>query len=143
MAKFGKNSLENLDTCHEDLKKILNIAIQYVDFTVTAGHRNKEKQDLFFEQGYSKLKYPNSKHNKYPSLAVDIVPYNNGIDYKNLDRYKNIVFFIKGIAYSLGIEVRLGCDWDNDFETTDHRFVDLPHIELKRKLIDGNWIKYE
>ena len=144
MPKFGKSSTKKLETVHQDLQDILNEAIKYVDFGITEGHRKQELQDLYYETGRSKLKFPQSKHNKFPSLAVDIVPYVVGVgyDYKNIDRFHNIVYFIKGIAYAKGIELRLGCDWDNDFETKDHSFHDAPHLELKSKLINGKWVKY-
>ena len=144
MPKFSKRSSEKLKSCHKDLQDILNIAIQYVDFTITEGHRNKETQDKYFENGLTKLKWPKGKHNKIPSLAVDIVPFDGGkIDYENLERFHNIVYFIKGIAYGMGIEVTLGCDWNNNFSTKDHKFHDAPHIELTSKLINGKWEKYQ
>lgn len=144
MYSFGKHSKKQLDTLHEDLKDVLNAAIKYVDFTIVEGLRDEKSQMMYFSQGKTKVQYPYSKHNKTPSLAVDIVPWVKGIgtDWNNRERFKNIVFFIKGIAFSKGIELRLGIDWDSDFYSLDHSFIDLPHIELKSKLIDGTWVGY-
>lgn len=145
MAIFGKRSNMNLKTCHEDLQIILNIAIKYVDFSVLEGHRGQKLQDHYFNTNRSTKRYPDGKHNRTPSLAVDVGPYVKGvgIDWKNLDRFYKIVSFIKGIAYGLGIELRLGADWDGDFWVNDQKLHDLPHLELYKKLIDGVWVKYE
>ena len=45
---------------------------------------------------------------------------------------KNYLFagFIKGLACSMGIKIRMGADWDGDFDTKDQKFHDLPHFEL-------------
>lgn len=139
MPKFGKRSIHHLNTCHPDLQLVLNEAIKYVDFSVLEGHRSQELQDLYFQQGKSKVKYPNGKHNKTPSLAVDIAPY--PIDWNDLKRFGAVVFFIKGIAISKGIKLRLGADWNGDF-IFNESFVDAPHIELDSKLVDGVWVKY-
>lgn len=137
MPKFGKRSLSKLETCHPDIQKVLKEAIKYVDFGVVEGHRGKELQDKYYNEGKSKLKFPKSKHNKNPSLAVDIVPYvkvpgkKGFYDWNNIERYRNIVFFIRGIAAGMGVNIRLGADWDSDFYCTDQTFHDIPHLELK------------
>jgi peptidoglycan L-alanyl-D-glutamate endopeptidase CwlK len=145
MPSFGRRSLKEKETLHKDLQFILELTIKYVDFSIIQGTRDKEEQDRYYNQGKSKVKYPNSNHNTSPSLAVDIAPWvpGIGIDWKNLERFQKIVFFIKGIAYANGIEIRLGADWDGDFYSKDHTFLDIPHLELKRKLIDGEWLPYD
>jgi peptidoglycan LD-endopeptidase CwlK len=143
MPKFGTKSTERLNTVHPDLQEILNECIKYVDFSIVEGHRGQVAQDHYYNTGKSKVKYPDGKHNKTPAQAVDIVPYhNNTWDWKDLERFKNIIYFIKGVAFAKGIELRLGIDWDNDFENRDHTFHDYPHIELRNKLIKGRWVKY-
>lgn len=131
MPSFSANSLAKLETCDARLQKALKLAILHVDFTITCGHRTKSDQDAAFSSGVSKLKWPNSKHNSTPSLAVDIAPCVNGkIDWNDSDRFKNVGFFILGILTSHGVNARLGGDWDRDFSTTDEKFTDLPHIEV-------------
>lgn len=39
---------------------------------ISWGYRDQKSQDEAFKQGLSKLKFPNSPHNKEPSLAIDI-----------------------------------------------------------------------
>lgn len=139
MPKFGKTSKRRLETCHEDLQKVMNEAIKYVDFSVLEGFRDEATQNEYYRQGKSKLKFPQGKHNRNPSHAVDIAPY--PIDWSDINRFRSVAFFIKGIAISMGIELRLGIDWDGDFKGNE-RFIDGPHIELKSRLIDGEWVKY-
>ena len=129
MPTFGKTSRNRLDTCHTDLQLILEEAIKYVDFSILCGHRNKKDQNRYYNSKpqRSKVEYPNSKRNTSPSLAVDIAPY--PIDWNNINRFRALVFFIKGIAITKGINIRLGIDWNGDF-INNEKFVDAPHIEL-------------
>ena len=139
MPKFGKASLEKLKTVHPDLVKVLNVAIQDVDFTILEGHRGKELQNLYFAQGKSKIKWPKGKHNKTPSLAVDIAPW--PIDWKDVRQFTSLAFYIKGIAFAMGIRLRIGADWNGNFKADDS-FVDGPHLEAESRLVNGKWIKY-
>ena len=60
---YGKNSLEQVRTCHKDMIKILMLAItrSVVDFGISEGHRTQERQKMLFEQGYSKIDGINKK----------------------------------------------------------------------------------
>jgi peptidoglycan L-alanyl-D-glutamate endopeptidase CwlK len=140
MPKFGKRSLDNLKTCHDDLQKILYEVIKWYDFSVLEGYRDEQTQNKYYYQGKSKIKFPHGKHNKKPSLAVDIAPY--PIDWGDNNRFRALVFFIKGIAARMDIELRLGCDWNNNLKL-DENFIDYPHIELRSKLINGKWVNYD
>lgn len=128
MYKFSQKSLDKLSTIDSRLVDILKIAIQHVDFTILEGHRSKDRQQDMFVTGRSKLQYPKSKHNKEPSLAVDIAPY--PIDWDDGERFAHLAGLIKGIGISKGIKIRWGGDWDMDGELSDNRFNDLPHLEL-------------
>ena len=75
MPKFSKRSLDRLATCHPDLQKVCNELIKTYDFSVNCGHRGKAEQDAAVKSGASKAKWPTSRHNTNPSLAVDIYPY--------------------------------------------------------------------
>jgi len=131
MYKFSQKSQQKISTCHPDIQEILDEAINLVDFSVLCGHRGEEEQNNHFQQGRSKLKYPQSKHNKFPSRAVDIAPY--PIDWKDLDRFSHLAGIIKGIAHMKGIKVTWGGDWDNDGELKDNKFNDLPHFQIEDK----------
>lgn len=121
MYKFSKISTERLNTCHPDLQKLFNEVIKIADCTIICGHRTEQEQQFVYEQGFSLLRFPDSNHNKVPSLAVDVMPYPvNWTDYKRVHHFAGIV---KGIAHSLKIGIVWGGDWRN--------FHDLPHYELK------------
>lgn len=128
MPRFSSTSRERLETCHPKLQELLNEAIKVFDFTVLKGHRSEEEQNDAYVNGNSTLKWPESKHNKVPSHAVDIAPY--PIDWNNITRFAHLQGFIRGLAYERGINVRFGCDWDMDGEITDHDFMDWPHLEI-------------
>jgi len=128
MYAFGSRSQERLNSCHPQLIEIMEEAIKIVNFSVLCGIRNEEEQTDAFEQGRSKVQYPNSKHNTKPSWAIDIAPY--PIDWTDLIRFAHLGGIIKGIAHSKGIKIRCGFDWDCDGDITDHSFMDWPHIEL-------------
>jgi hypothetical protein len=126
--RFGKSSQKQLETCHPIIQEILNEAIEYIDFSVLCGHRNKKAQTKAFNDGNSKVQYPDSEHNSLPSLAADVAPY--PIDWDNLVRFAYLMGVIKGIAHEKGYKIRTGIDWDNDGDITDHNFMDYPHFEL-------------
>lgn len=119
MYKFGQTSKMRLSTCHEDLQKIANELIKEIDVSILCGHRTEYDQNKAYNNGNSKLKYPFSKHNKSPSLAMDVAPY--PIDWQNIERFEDMCNRIERIAKDLGIKVRMGRDFS---------FKDYPHVEL-------------
>lgn len=133
MPTFSQRSIDNLSECHPDLQVIAAEAIKGFDFMVYEGHRSQAEQDKAFYAGKSKLKYPDSKHNRKPSMAFDAAPY--PIDWNNRERFYALAWYIKGIADRLFLEgkishrVRLGADWDGNNNPRDN-WEDLPHIEL-------------
>ena len=121
MPRFSDTSHAKLLTCHKDLQDICNEAIKIYDFAVICGHRTKEEQQKAFDAGFSKVRWPDSKHNKTPSLAVDLVPY--PIDWNDRERFQQLAGIIKGIAHSKLIKIEWGGDW---------KMQDLPHFQLMR-----------
>ena len=138
MPRFGQKSASRLQTCHPDLIRLFEKVVYKFDCSILDGHRNKERQDKAFELKRSKVQYPYSKHNKYPSTAIDVAPYpidwgeNGGSAQrrKAIARFYYFAGYVKGIAEDLQIEIRWGGDWDGDREFTDQSFDDLPHFEL-------------
>jgi len=129
MASFGKKSQEKLNTCDPRLVELFEEVVEHFDCTVIQGYRDEVEQNKAFEDGFSKLKYPQGSHNKYPSLAVDIAPY--PIDWKDRDRFHLFAGFVKGIASQMGLNIRWGGDWNSDTHTKDNNFDDLPHFEVR------------
>lgn len=129
MPSFGKKSQERLNTCDPRLVELFEEVVEHFDCTVIQGYRDEVEQNKAFEDGFSKLKYPQGSHNKYPSLAVDIAPY--PIDWKDRDRFHLFAGFVKGIASQMGLNIRWGGDWNSDTHTKDNNFDDLPHFEIR------------
>jgi peptidoglycan LD-endopeptidase CwlK len=125
---FSQKSLERLSTCHEDLQKVFSKVIETYDCTVTCGHRNKEDQDDAFRTGHSKLKFPMSKHNSYPSMAVDVVPC--PVDWQDKNRFMHFAGFVLATAIGMNIKLRCGIDFNGDFNFKNDSFFDAPHFEL-------------
>jgi peptidoglycan L-alanyl-D-glutamate endopeptidase CwlK len=129
MPHFGRKSKERLNTCDSNLQKVFNEVIKHVDCSVLEGHREKDRQNKLFEEGKTKVKYPNGRHNRQPSSAVDVTPY--PVDWKDRERQTLFAGFVIGVASQMGINLRWGGDWDQDFQVVDNRFDDFPHFELK------------
>ncbi len=134
MPKFGAESKRQLDTCHPDLQVVMYEAIKYIDFSVLEGHRGQAAQEAAFAAGNSKLHWPNGKHNKSPSSAVDIAPY--PLNWNDTQRFVYFAGFIMGIAKMIFAQgkithtIRWGGDWDSDTQVKDESFRDLGHFEL-------------
>lgn len=120
--KFSKQSKAKLATCHKDLQIIMEDVIKIIDITVLCGHRGEKEQNEAFAKGTSKLKWPESKHNKNPSHAVDIAPY--PLDWQNILAFKELGAIVKSVASSKGISIK----WGGDFKGS---FKDYPHYQLE------------
>lgn len=129
MPKFSKSSLSKLETCHDDLQKVFKEVIKHVDCTIIEGHRGEERQNKLCDEGKSKVRFPNGRHNASPSRAVDVMAY--PIDWN--DRERNTLFagYVIGLARGMGVTLRWGGDWDSDFNLKENLFDDHPHFELK------------
>ena len=132
MPEFGKRSRDQLATAHPDLQRLFNEVIKHYDCAVIIGHRGEQAQNEAVEHGMSKLKWPDSPHNKTPSQAVDVAPY--PVDWKNIKSFYHFAGYVKAVADQLGIAIRWGGDWDGDFDLTDQNFFDLPHFELIQQI---------
>ena len=121
MPKFGRRSRANLSTCDQQLQDLFNEVIKHVDCSVLEGHRDKE--------GQNKVRFPDGRHNSSPSCAVDVTPW--PINWADRERQTLFAGFCLGMANRMGVQIRWGGDWDNDFEVNDNRFDDFPHFELK------------
>lgn len=145
---FGTRSQELLATCHEDLQKIMNLAItrSRVDFGISEGHRSVERQKQLFQEGKSKIDgvTQKGKHNLTPSEAVDIYAY-----HPDLETRRKIVYDLGSLCYIAGVVIscaqelfekgevshviRWGGNWDRDGVILhDQSFDDLPHFEIRK-----------
>jgi hypothetical protein len=125
--KFSQKSLDKLATCHPDLQRLFNEVIKGWDCIITCGHRSKQEQNQAYVDGFSKVQFPNSKHNSSPSLAVDVMAC--PVDYNDWKRMYMFAGYVLGVAAQMGIKVRSGIDF-NQNRVMDDRFVDAPHWEI-------------
>ena len=132
MPVFSKLSQMRLETCHPDIQRVMNRAILEYDFSVICGLRNEADQLEAFNKGNSKVKYPNSRHNRSKiegdlwdynvSDAVDVAPY--PINWNKPERFKDLAKVILRIAKEEGVKLTWGGSWKT--------LVDLPHFEIRR-----------
>lgn len=133
MPKFSLRSQLKLQTCHVKLQAVFEKVVKKYDCIIICGHRGKFEQDEAYEGGKSKLKFPRSKHNSFPSMAVDVAPYHADkphIRWDDLGGFYMFAGYVLRVADEMGIKLRYGGDWDGDKKTTDQKFNDLPHFEL-------------
>ena len=130
MAKFGRTSKNRLATCDKRLQEVFNEVIKFVDCSVLEGHRGKQRQNDLFDEGKTKVTYPDGRHNSDPSRAVDVLPY--PIDWEDFERMTLFAGYVIGTAEQMGFKIVWGNDWDRDFQTKDTNFKDYPHFELHK-----------
>jgi peptidoglycan L-alanyl-D-glutamate endopeptidase CwlK len=130
MPRYSKRSKERLATCDEKLQDVFNEVIKHVDCSILEGHRSKERQNKLYDEGRTKVKYPDGRHNADPSKAVDVTPY--PVNWEDRERQTLFAGFVLGIARGMGLRLRWGGDWDQDFQVMDNRFDDFPHFEIRK-----------
>ena len=137
MFKYGKASQKRLDTCDATMQLVLNKALAkgIMDITIVQGHRGKEEQNEYYyaDPQKSRVKWPDGKHNRVPSDAIDAAPFINGkISWNNLHCCV-LAGIILATGEELGVKIRWGGNWDMDSEPiTDQDFQDLVHYERVR-----------
>jgi peptidoglycan L-alanyl-D-glutamate endopeptidase CwlK len=124
---FSEASQGKLLTCTPNIRAVCYEVIKSYDFTVIYGHRGELAQNHAFDMGYSKVRYPNSKHNKWPSQGIDIAPW--PINWNDKESFYYLAGRMMQAADSLGISLRWGGDWDMDQDLHDQNFFDLGHFE--------------
>lgn len=132
MNKWGDESHRQRSNCDVRLNQIGDIVLQIKDHSVIKGHRNKEDQNRAFDDGHSKLRWPDGKHNQLPCKAQDVRAYpwpDNEQDQREEQLY--LLGLYRGVAHMKGIKLRTGADWDRDGEIADNGFDDFFHIQLE------------
>jgi len=126
MPKFGDTSNKRLIGVHPDLVKLMQEVVKKFDISVLkdGGFRTYERQAELVKSGASKRKY--SKH--CVGMAIDVAPYPT--DWNNRDDFHLLGGYVLGVAHSMGMNIRWGGDWNQNFKTADNNFDDLVHFEL-------------
>lgn len=145
MPVYSNNSSAKLFTCDDRLQRVCEAVVRVWDNTVLYGFRDEAKQRELYSAGKSRVEWPKSKHNSYPSMAVDLAPY--GVWGKNrpsivwpqkgtrtflkdLAAWYYFSGFVLGVAEGMGISLRHGGDWNLNRQINDQMFDDLGHFEL-------------
>lgn len=135
---FGTRSSQRLATCHPDLERVARkaISITPVDFTIVCGLRARNEQNEAYKNGFSKKRWPNSKHNGHSpdydeSTALDFAPWiHSTINWNDEGSFYVVAGVLLAAAVMEEVHVRGGWDWDRDGLTEDQSFMDIGHIEL-------------
>ena len=124
MPSFSKHSQANLETVHPDLQRLFSEVIKHRDCSIICGHRPEKLQSLLYKGGYSKVPFPYSTHNDFPSKGVDALfyPFTNWGDKR---RFRRFAMFVLKKAKEMEIDIRWGGHWKT--------FYDAVHFELYQK----------
>lgn len=120
MNSFSASSRTRLNTCHPDLIKLFETVLQRRDCAILCGYRGEHEQNIAKTNGKSKCSWPNSMHNKFPSLAVDAGP--SPVHYDDKQSFVAFSSIVLETAKELGVEIH----WGGDFKDLG----DLDHFEL-------------
>jgi len=138
---WGSRSLRRLGQCHDLLQLLFARVIRRddlpFDLTILCGHRGRAAQDAAYSSGASKLRWPRSKHNKWPSLAVDVSPWLDTDDDGDTeaswdwDDYHAFAPLVKSEWAKMAAEglvpTGVTLSWGGDWRS----FKDGPHWELR------------
>ncbi len=131
--QWGARSVARLATVHPALRELFERVIARPDLphdlTVLCGHRGEAEQAAAVSSGASRLSWPRSKHNKTPSLAVDVAPLVGGAVTWDWAAYRAVAPHVKAEWAEMQAEGRypgVSLIWGGDWV----RFPDGPHWEL-------------
>lgn len=127
MNKFSSTSRERLETCHPLLQELMGHVLNQIDITIVCGHRTAIEQNNAYADGKSRLKWPKSKHNAYPSLAVDIAPY--PIRWEDTESFRKLGDIVIKCWDKIPDERRTG--WKLVWGGSWQNFTDLPHYQIE------------
>lgn len=128
MPKFSALSNEQLNTCDERIQRVFREVVKVFDCKIIEGHRGEALQNMYFAQHKSQKHWPDGEHNRFPSRAVDAMPF--PVNWNDIQRICYLAGFVMSMALSMGIKLRWGKDWDGDTDLNDQTFKDGPHYEL-------------
>ena len=128
--KFSALSLQRKESCVTELQRLAEAIIKEEDCSVLCGHRSSKEQNIAWQNGNSSKLYPDSKHNVYPSEAIDFTPF--PVDWEDKGRLYMFAQRVISKAKEMDINLICGADWDGDGWTNDQRLHDLVHFEIKK-----------
>ena len=153
MAKFGNKSLKELSTCHIDIQLIFNTVVEYFDISIIEGTRTEETQHNHWQKGrelkgihldpkvrdnWEVVNESNivthkdgyekeSRHQTFPSVAVDVVPYPSM--WADKDEAIKLIGIVNFVQDKLFDEWKITHKLENGYELWG---FDHPHFQLQR-----------
>jgi hypothetical protein len=130
MNHWSPISHQRLGTCATPLLELFNTVLQECDCSIIDGHRSKERQNRYFAEGKTQVKWPDSNHNSSPSNAVDVIAY--PLRWNDRERQTLFAGLVLGIASEMGIGIIWGGNWRGDFQVADNKYDDMVHFQMKK-----------
>ena len=121
--KWGKTSMDRLVTCDKRLQDLADmmLARSTFDLTILQGYRTKDEQEEAYKSGKSNARFGESKHNVFPSKAIDIIPVKVNWDASDW-KWAYLCALAYDCANDLGIKIKCGFFFRS--------IKDCPHIQL-------------
>lgn len=121
VGALDAESHAKLAECHPDLVRVVMKVIETRPVVITSGHRTSAKQAALENSAqYAQGAKEGSRHRKFPSWAVDMVPCNN-LNASSRAVMTNFAEYVLSVANSMGISLR----WGGNFSTYDPVHFDL------------------
>lgn len=138
MPEPSASDRQKLNKCHPDIRLVGLVVARHWPCVVASTYRGKEEQNQLYRDGKSKLKYPESMHNKTDdegnpqSRAMDIYPVvpGEGVPWGNEKYFYFFGGYVLATAAQMGIDLRWGGNWSENYNLDDQSFNDLGHFEL-------------
>ena len=130
MPHFSNRSMTRLSSCHPDLIALMVEVVRTIDITVLEGHRGEDRQNQMVAEKKSQLRWPKSRHNLVPSLAVDVAPYVDGGVSWDWKHYDPLAEHVKATWSRLVREGGVSGDFDLSWGGDWRSFADGPHWQL-------------
>ena len=131
---YSQRSLSRLSTCDHDLQLLFLEALKDpacpYDITIIEGHRTEDRQNQMVAEGKSQLRWPRSRHNSLPSMAVDVAPFVGGSISWSWDHYNPLADHVKAVWSRLKAEGKVHGTlvWGGDWAS----LRDGPHFQIDR-----------
>ncbi len=122
MPSLTERDLIHLATCDARWQMLLPKVAEKTWLMVIGGHRNEEKQNEAFRDGYTQVQWPNSKHNQEPSLAIDLCPL--PVNWQNTRHFFELAAYVWAESLKKDVPVI----WGGSFS-----FGDYGHFELVKE----------
>ncbi len=120
MSTLTERDIIRLATCDMRLQMLVTKVSKQTPLMVVCGHRNEEKQNEAFGNGYTQVRWPNSKHNQEPSLAIDLCPL--PVNWQNTRHF----FELAAYVWAESLKNDMPVVWGGSFS-----FGDYGHFELR------------